>query len=297
MTPLQTLHSVGLSVHGRSASTPKDLKATDIAVCAFALDSIPTSSRAQHARLQQLQHAGANAVELRRTSLPAGFRGFEELGHACKAHNQHIIYNTEDTLWDSGYISASLTSRLAEATALGASAIKFSLGYYPGIKAACWPQMIASLRGSMVDLVMIENDKSLVGGSLRPLTTCLEDAETLGYPLRMAFDSANWRWCGVNQMLAAKRLGRFVRQIDCRDVRQSNGRFYSSPPTSLEQRQWRALLDEFEQASIFTLEYPLAAACTEQTDNAGSINTMAEQATQHARPERAPPLPIEAGFA
>lgn len=224
-----------------------------LAVSTSRLDTLLCSDSDTLALMQQLAAAGVSAIEICRASLPEGFREFRSLAKACKAHKLQVIYNTNDTLWDAGFISASLTTRLAEASILEADSIKFCLGNYPGKQAASWPQLIKHLRAHTHLSVMIKNDKSLSGGSLNPLKTCLVDANAMGYPLSMAFDIANWHWCGVDQTLAAKHLSTFVRHIDCKGLEQRCGKLTA---ISIDDTACRKLLAELAHLTTIVFDHP-----------------------------------------
>lgn len=293
--PHQTLHAPNL------CSTPHNPAQLDgvaihiaVCMCALALDNHALSQHGYSAWLEPLRAAGADALQVCRTSLPADFRDFKALGQACKEHHLQVIYSTEDSLWNAGYISASLSTRLAEAHALGAQAIKFSLGHYPAVKNAGWPQLLKYLTGETTPLVMLVNDRSLGGGSLGPLQNCLEDAEALGYPLHMSFDIANWRWCGVDQTHAAKCLARFVRHMGCKGVRHLSARSFISTATDLERHQWRELLVEFSHLSTLTIEYPLADTAEPLDDPQTRASKLIERAREQIQTLRA--LPRQAGL-
>lgn len=290
----QALKDHNLVGPASSPAPPTGAQTPQIAISTLSLGTLPSALHDQLKLLQQLQAAGANALEVCRTSLPTGFRNFDGLGKACQTSNLHVIYNADDTLWNAGYLSASLTTRVAEAHSLGAHAIKFSLGHYPGIKHASWPQLLKDLNAASAPLVMIENDRSLGGGSLCPLQNCLEDAEALGYPLHMSFDIANWRWCGVDPTRAAKRLSKFVRQIDCKGVRQVDGRLYISTPTAFERHQWHDLLLEFKHLSTLTIEYPLIGTAEQQEPAQTGASRFIERVSEHIQHLRA--LPLQTGL-
>lgn len=205
--------------------------------------------------LSWLAEAGADAVELRRELLPAGFTGFNELGEACRHQGLGVVYSAADTLWDGERPAAGLGQRLAEADALGAVAVKFSLGRYARDDAD-WAALGECLSGHAC-LVLIENDQTAEGGTLAPLIDCLNDAERRACPLYLTFDIGNWHWTGEDVEKAASRLARYVRYVHCKGIAWHDGRPHAAVPSAEEYHEWRALMTAFPAGVPRAIEYPL----------------------------------------
>ncbi|NRH28976.1 sugar phosphate isomerase/epimerase [Pseudomonas sp. MS19] len=273
-----TLDAFAASSNGLSLEPHSAYQGTSIAFCTSALGTLPRSQQIQLALLQQLKAAGVETVEISRKSLPQTFREFKGLGRACRITGLQVIYHADDTLWNAGFISASLNTRLAEAAALGAQAIKLSLGHYPGKLAAGWPQLIKQFNRPAQPLVWLENDQTLGGGSLNPLQNCLNDAASMGFTLGMAFNMANWHWCGVDPLLAAKRLARYVRQLACLNLEHTCTAL-SSETASVACCQLHQLLPELSHVSTLTIEQPLNASA-QHNDQLRCTNPLSDCMTE-----------------
>lgn len=209
--------------------------------------------------LPWLATAGAEGVEIRRELLPRGFKDFIGLGRACRDNALGVVYSAADTLWAGDAPVASLATRLAEAEALGAAAIKLSPGVYTGASPTTWQQLGERLAASPVGRVMVENDQTREGGSLAPLAACLEGAEAAGCPLQLTFDIGNWHWTGDDPHSAAERLGRFVAYVHCKGVVYGRGRPHACVPDTHELAAWRSLMAHFPAGVARAIEYPLQA--------------------------------------
>ncbi|PMR69191.1 ABC transporter permease [Halomonas heilongjiangensis] len=229
--------------------------ATLVATSAYGRTLI--EARGQAAVLPWLTEAGADGVEIRRELLPAGFTDFVALGRDCAAQGLTVVYSAADLLWDGTHPATGLDARLREAVALGAAAVKVSLGHYAGADEAAWTALRTRLAAAPP--LLVENDQTPEGGTPEPLAACLEDAAAAGCPLAMTFDIGNWHWTGSDPLAAARRLGRFVRYLHCKGVAHDADRPRARVPDDAELAAWEALLAHFPADLPRAIEYPLEA--------------------------------------
>jgi len=201
--------------------------------------------------------AGADGVEIRRELLPVGFTDFVGLGRACAAQGLAVVYSAADVLWEGDRPAASLDDRLREGCALGAAAVKVSLGHYDTGDAASWAALGERLAAAPP--LLVENDQTPEGGTPGPLAACLEAAEAAGCPLGMTFDIGNWHWTDSDPLAAAGRLGRFVRYLHCKGIVHDGQHPQASVPDDAELIAWQALLAHFPDDLPRAIEYPLQA--------------------------------------
>lgn len=232
-----------------TADTPAVLVSTS----AYGQNLIATHGQA--AVLPWLAAAGADGVEIRRELLPEDFADFIGLGQACAAQGLAVIYSAPDGLWEAGGLTVRLDQRLDEAAALGAVAIKVSLGHYPGGSLVDW----AALRDRLNDFppLLVENDQTPEGGTPEHLAEFLEDAAAAGCSLGMTFDIGNWHWTDSDPLDAARRLGPFVRYLHCKGIVHDGGRLGAGVPHDSELSAWKALLAHLPRGLPRAIEYPL----------------------------------------
>ncbi|MHB0777236.1 sugar phosphate isomerase/epimerase family protein [Halomonas sp. WWR20] len=237
----------------------KSLQRPSLWVATSAYGHASVARYGQAGLLPWLAEAGADGVEIRRELLPESFEdgGFTDLGRACAEHGLAVIYSAADELWQGDIASPAVARRLAEAEALGAIAIKFSLGHYISGTSAAWTHLSEVLAASDVPLIMVENDQTTSGGTLEPLSVFLAAAEQAGCPLGMTFDIGNWRWTGDDAAAAAQRLGRYVRYMHCKGIDISQGRPHARVPSEAEFDAWQALMGHFPAGVPRAIEYPL----------------------------------------
>lgn len=219
-----------------------------------------THHHGQAGLLPWLAEAGADGVEIRRELLPEGFDDFAGLGRACVEHGLGVVYSAADALWQNDAASHGTVTRLAEAKALGAIAIKFSLGHYEQGDAAAWASLTRCLHEAALPCVMVENDQTQDGGTLEPLGAFLTDAERAACPLSMTFDIGNWCWTGEDALQAAHRLGRHVRYVHCKGTLTRRGRLSACVPDDATLADWQPLMATFHNGVARAIEYPLQDA-------------------------------------
>lgn len=213
------------------------------------------AARGQAAVLPWLTAAGADGVEIRRELLPVGFADFIGLGQACAGQGLAVVYSAPGGLWEARRLTVCLDQRLDEAAALGAIAIKVSLGHSPVGSLVDW----AALRDRLNDFppLLVENDQTPEGGTPEHLAACLEDAAAASCPLGMTFDIGNWHWTDSDPLDAARRLGPFVRYLHCKGIVHDGGRLGAGVPHDGELSAWKALLAHLPSGLPRAIEYPL----------------------------------------
>jgi len=239
----------------RTLTDTHDRPAQLIATSAYGYATI--AEHGQEGILPWLTSAGATGVEIRRELLPTGFDGFEALGKACAQQQLSVVYSAADELWQDNAPAATLDERLAEAVALDAQAIKFSLGNYRHGPTYNWTALRETLTATPLGLVMVENDQTLQGGTLEPLAAFLHAAAQAGCPLYMTFDIGNWSWTGGDVEKAAQLLGCYVRYVHCKGVAWRGGKPHATVPSAEELQAWRPLFSAFPPRVPRAIEYPL----------------------------------------
>lgn len=234
-------------------SGTSDVPATFVATSAYGHEAI--AAHGHTAVLSWLAAAGADGVEIRRELLPAGFADFVGLGRACADLGLAIVYSAPERLWEVDQFAPYLDKQMIEATALGAVAVKIPMGHYPGGSQVDWVALRARLAAAPP--LLIENDQTAEGGTLGPLSGCLEDAASAGCPLGMTFDIGNWHWTGNDTLAAAQRLGPFVRYLHCKGVVCDQGHLRACVPNDGELAVWHTLLAHLPTQVPRAIEYPL----------------------------------------
>ncbi|WDM57269.1 AP endonuclease [Pseudomonas sp. NEEL19] len=212
--------------------------------------------RGQEQFLDLLAAAGVSRVELRE-ELFASAPDAAALGAVIAGLGMECLYSTPLELWTAqGVPDPSLVHKLYTARALGAVALKVSLGHF---NEHCDLSALAALLPAQGPLLLVENDQTLQGGRIEPLQRFFEQADACGLNLGMTFDIGNWHWQGEVALHAARQLGRWVRYVHCKGVqRRADGRLVAVPPQASDLRAWAEQLAEFAPGVVRAVEYPLA---------------------------------------
>ncbi|MGE8323545.1 MAG: AP endonuclease [Pseudomonas sp.] len=213
--------------------------------------------RGQEQFLDLLAAAGVTRVELREelfTRAPDA----AALAAAIAARRLECLYSTPLELWTAqGVPAPQLVHKLETARALGAVALKVSLGHY---HAGCDVAALAELLSAHGPLLLVENDQTAQGGRIEPLQQFFQRADRLGLSLGMTFDIGNWQWQGEPAHHAARQLGCWVRYVHCKAVqRLADGRLAAVPPQAADLEDWAALMAEFSPGVVRAVEYPLVS--------------------------------------
>ncbi|MFR0673757.1 sugar phosphate isomerase/epimerase [Enterobacterales bacterium AW_CKDN230030176-1A_HGKHYDSX7] len=205
--------------------------------------------------LPLLAAAGVDRVELRE-ELFVQPPDAAALVAALESARLTCVYSSPLELWTpTGTFDERLPETLAAARALGAVALKVSLGYY---QAHCDVAALKTLLKPGDPQLLVENDQTQQGGRVEPLLHFFERAQALSVPVGMTFDIGNWQWRGESALQAARLLGRWVRYVHCKAVeRAASGRLAAVPPQAFDLKAWETLFDAFAPGVPRAVEYPL----------------------------------------
>ncbi|MDH0303233.1 MULTISPECIES: AP endonuclease [unclassified Pseudomonas] len=224
-----------------------------ISLSSFGADAVRQLGQASY--LPLLAAAGARRVEWREELFDAE-PDAASLASLAAEHGLQSLYSTPLELWrEDGSLEPAITQRLHLADAIGAVALKVSLGHY---QEGCDLQALAPLLRHKTALY-VENDQTAHGGRLQILLRFLREAQAQGVAPGLTFDIGNWYWHDESPLLAAQLLGRWVRYVHCKAVaRRADGRLVAVVPQALDLAQWRELMRHFAPGLPRAIEYPLA---------------------------------------
>ena len=211
--------------------------------------------RGQEQFLDLLAAAGVSRVELRE-ELFASAPDAAALGRVIAALRLECLYSTPLELWTAqGVPDPLLVQKLEIARALGAVALKVSLGHFDE---HCDVMALASLLPAQGPLLLVENDQTLHGGRIEPMQRFFTEVERLGLPVKMTFDIGNWQWQDQSALTAARLLGRHVDYLHCKAVaRRADGKLVALPPGATDLHLWEQLLKHMTQGITRAVEFPL----------------------------------------
>jgi sugar phosphate isomerase/epimerase len=213
--------------------------------------------RGQLSFVELLAAAGVSRIELREELFDEA-PDATALSAAIAASGLECLFSSPLELWTAqGQPDPRLPAKLALARALGAVALKVSLGHY---HEQCDVGALQALLHEGDPVLLVENDQTAQGGRIEPLLRFFQHAQGWPLPLGMTFDIGNWQWQGESALQAARQLGRWVRYVHCKAVQQSaDGRLHAVPPKAADLLAWEALFDEFSPGLVRAVEYPLVS--------------------------------------
>lgn len=199
--------------------------------------------------------AGAGGVEIRRELFDGASRPLAFLREQLRTHALEAVYSVPEALWqpDGSLAREVLLQALAEADALGARCLKFSLGHYG--PASPLADLAVCLDGQQVRL-LVENDQTPHGGSIARLGAFFDACNAHGVSVGMTFDTGNWHWSGESAQEAAAALGPHVEYIHCKGA-QASARGWRACPPEAGAGDWRDLLSRLPAAVARAIEFPL----------------------------------------
>lgn len=211
--------------------------------------------RGQASFVPMLAAAGVNRVELRE-ELFASPPDCPQLSAVIRTSGMECLYSSPLELWlEDGQLNPALPAKLQTARAVGAVALKVSLGHY---QPRCDLTALAAQLSADGPVLLVENDQTAHGGRIEPMLQFLLRCESIALALGMTFDIGNWRWQGESAVQAAHELGRWVRYVHCKAVeRQANGRLVAVPPRAADLLAWEQMFSEFSPAVVRAVEFPL----------------------------------------
>ncbi|MCO7518492.1 MULTISPECIES: AP endonuclease [unclassified Pseudomonas] len=225
-----------------------------ISLSSFGADSVRHLGQASY--LPLLAAAGVRRVEWREELFDQA-PDLALLRSQAAEHGLQSLYSTPLELWrEDGSLEPAIGERLQRADALGAVALKVSLGHY---RDGCDLRALTPLLQARAAL-FVENDQTAHGGRLDTLLAFFREAQRLAVAPGMTFDIGNWYWHDESPLLAAQLLGPWVRYVHCKAVaRRADGRLVAVPPQALDLAQWRELVKHFAPGLPRAIEYPLVA--------------------------------------
>ncbi|MEO6983907.1 MAG: TIM barrel protein [Paralcaligenes sp.] len=206
----------------------------------------------------QLCHAaGADGVEVRGELLVDAAAELPQLGETCRSTGLSNVYSSAEGLWDRDgtFNSVALERAMAAAVTLNASTIKMSIGGFQQNSHSSLVDLKQHLAQSRVKL-LIENDQTAPGGTVRALQCFFEAAENIGLILGMTFDMGNWHWVGESSLRAAELFAPRVQYVHCKGVqRQAHQWVAVALADSLA--PWRSVFEAMPTSVPRAIEYPL----------------------------------------
>lgn len=211
--------------------------------------------RGQEQFIDLLASAGASRVELRE-ELFSCQPDPTALGAFIAGAGLQCLYSTPLELWCAqGVLAPELKAKLRIAKALGAVAVKVSLGHYRGDVDM---RALRALLSEDGPVLLVENDQTEHGGRITPLVGFFEQAQACGVRVGMTFDIGNWQWLDEPVLEAANRLGRWVEYVHCKAViRHATGRLVATAPQAPDLEHWQQVLAHFTPGVARAVEYPL----------------------------------------
>ncbi|WQG58042.1 AP endonuclease [Pseudomonas sp. RTB3] len=211
--------------------------------------------RGQASFIPLLARAGASRIELREELFTV--ENHEALSLAIKEQGLECLYSSPLELWNEGQTqpNANLEATLLRATACGATWLKVSLGHF---NQNCDMNALASCLVRHAVRVLVENDQTVQGGRIEPLSRFFARVQALDVPVGMTFDIGNWQWQDQSSLTAARLLGRHVDYLHCKAVaRRADGKLVALPPSATDLHLWEQLLKHMNQGITRAVEFPL----------------------------------------
>ncbi|MEC5344615.1 sugar phosphate isomerase/epimerase [Brenneria populi] len=209
----------------------------------------------QAALLPIIAESGADGVEIRRELLTEQeLQALPALAAGIMRHRLFAVYSVPEGLYsEDGALNPALETRLAEAVALKARAVKFSLGNY---RAGDDLRALNACVDGLPLQVVVENDQTKEYGVLAPLQAFFSAVGRSGSPVGMTFDMANWHWVDEDARQAAVRLAEHVRYIHVKAAQRRHHRWHAVDLDSSD-GGWRALISLLPERAMRGIEFPL----------------------------------------
>ncbi|MBJ7220333.1 MULTISPECIES: sugar phosphate isomerase/epimerase family protein [unclassified Brenneria] len=209
----------------------------------------------QEALLPVIAGAGADGVEIRRELLTQhALQDLPELAVRIEQHQLFAVYSVPEGLFSpDGGLNPELETRLAEAVALKARVVKFSLGHYrPAYDLSALNARLSALPVQVV----VENDQTKACGILSPLNAFFSAARRSQSPIRMTFDMANWRWVDEDAEQAAAQLADHVHYIHVKAAKPSHSGWRAVALDDSD-GSWKSLISLLPAQAMRGIEFPL----------------------------------------
>lgn len=216
--------------------------------------------------VERIAKSGAEGVEIRKELLPSTLP-LSSIKKAIQSNNLCSVYSAPVTLFNRNHqINESvLLNVFKEAYELQSSKLKISLGHFHNEKS-----LIKNVRNTMNLLSLtypgiqltIENDQTIHGGSIEPLTQFFDTCQHEQIPIEMTFDIGNWRYVGEDPYRAVEQLKSYVQYVHVKQVLEEKGNWITTAP-STRTTEWQELISMFPDTTPVAIEFPI----TEETMN------------------------------
>ncbi len=173
--------------------------------------------------LKPLSELDVHAVEVRREFI-RDENEFEKMKREGESLGVDLFYSVPDGLFDNGEINMAHVQRyFMEAEKLGAKMVKFNLGDFRGFSVQDM-KALNKVLGSDPMVVTVENDQTVVNGTVNNLLPFLIECEQKGIPIHTTFDIGNWYWVGEDPINNVEKLAPYIKYIHLKDVQMIENR-------------------------------------------------------------------------
>ncbi len=227
-----------------------------ISLSAFGADEVKYHGQLGFAQLAA--QAGADGIEVRAELLRDTTAPGDELSEIAQAlPGLHRVYSSPQPLCCANGLldAAALEWALSGARQLQAQRLKMSLGREQNFSVANWAVLRERLRAFSIEL-LVENDQTEGGGTLRELQCFFSTAQAHGLNLGMTFDIGNWHWAGECPQAAAQALAETTRYVHTKGVQRQPQRWVAVPINE-SAAPWRTILRTLPTGLPWAIEYPL----------------------------------------
>lgn len=177
---------------------------------------------------------------------------------AAASRDMTLYYSVPEDFCTSGTVNPNLKMFLAEATALGASGMKFAVGDVPNTPLQALKTADEMVRREGV-AVCVENDQTASHGSLEWAMESMQRLVEAGASVKFCYDCGNWVWAGVDPnaafdaLLAADAIGEYqIKNVNAPDAPD-----HPAPALLKEGTvDWAGQIRRLPELVPVTLEYP-----------------------------------------
>ncbi|UOQ44980.1 sugar phosphate isomerase/epimerase [Halobacillus salinarum] len=233
-------------------------------------------NKGQAAFIAPIFNGGAYGVEIRRELIKNLNTELAVLKDRLKDYGLFVVYSAPAGLWcENGELnSEELELICQEASGLGASLLKVSLGNYQASRSPFDSLRELIDRWSPQLEILIENDQTDYGGRLEVLKDFFTTASNEGVSIEMTFDVGNWKFVNEEMDEALQALGHRVRYLHLKYVTERHGELVTLPLLEDEEEQWKQAAGQFSAEILKALEFPVqdekdVAAYVEMVGRAG----------------------------
>lgn len=235
------------------------MKSVIIPLNAFDINAVLKNGQISFIKL--IAESGAYGVEVRRELFSNGNYPLELLRKEIENHLLFTVYSAPIELWkqDGTLNREGLEQIFQEASRLGASWVKVSLGHYID-KISNLDELKQFLNTKNQLKLLVENDQTPYGGSIRNVKVFIEGAFCMGVPVNITFDMGNWVFTNENVYEALAELKDYIVYIHLKSVVQKNKRLITIPLSHDLDAEWRKIVQHFSCDLPKALEFPIESS-------------------------------------